>query len=347
MTKYQTWHHFTFSMAETLPLERVERAIRSLKSDVKNIQGATEFLLTVELGKCNVSRYLSWIMILNGLPEDPDQWAKTLYYVIRGYRSKMNYYAKDGEIPTCLGAETTNAIKSDVSRSKTMFKNFTKYIGIPEELCDDAETRIIRLSVLVFREAPQYPYLQGYDRFASISYALALNFVSRIGLSYIEAEALAASLLRRLITLSDAEQYLASGSKMMHYFCDVDAFLRVHNPGHMAIVSARGNGSVAFASNWSGVLFTESHDPAELLLIWDQFVVRHMKSALYFKAMTSAHLTQIPIAESEFAQLEAIQRYNRWDIHKLIRDAAELYEGSVYGQPRTEKHGLIGFTSWL
>lgn len=334
-------------MAETLPLERVERAIRSLKSDVKNCQSSTEFLLSPKIDKCNVSRYLSWMMILDGLPEDPDQWAKTLYYIIRGYRSKLSYYSKDGEIPPCLDESTTRSIKSDVSRAKTMFKNFAKFIGIPEELCDNAETRIIRLSVIVFREAPQYPYLQGYDRFAFISYALALNFVSRIGLSYIEAEALASSLLRRLITLTDAEKYLASGSQTTEYFCSIDAFLRVHNPELMAVISSSGNGSAAFAANWAGLLFAESHAPAELLLIWDQFVARHRNSVLYFKAMTSAHLTQIPIASSLFAQLEAIQTCDTWDIQKLLADAEALYDGSVYGQPHTPKHTLLGITSWL
>ena len=337
-----------FMSSEVLSLERVERACRAFKPAVKDMASAEVFLEELDLNKCHATRYIAWMLMLDGLPPNPELWPKTFYYLVRSYRGKLAYYPMNkSSIPVCLDEESTKAISSDVRRANVMFSSFAREMGIPQELCEDAETRVIRLTVILFREAPQYHYLQGYDRFALISYAVSLSFVIKIGLSYIEAEALAISLLRRLIRLSDSDKYLASSSQTIEHFANVDAFLRVYNADIMDIVSRRGNASATFASNWAGVLFAESHTPLEVLLVWDQLVLHHKESFSYFKALTSAHLKQIPKAQDEFGQLELIQTFRKWDIVKLLLDAARLYKSASYGEPQLPKYSLLGLASWL
>lgn len=334
-------------MSEVLPLERVERACRDFRPVVKDIQTAKEFVSQVDLRKCNPTRYLAWMLLLDGLPCDSELWPKTFYYLVRSYRAKLDFYPMENSIPTCLDLQISRSINSDVQRGNGTFRAFARALGIPDELCEDAVTRITRLTIIMFKEAPQHHYLQGYDRFALISYALALSFVFRIGLSYIEAEALALSLFRRLIPLCDADSYLDSGSLAMKHFSEIDAFLRVHNPELMEVASRRGSASAAFAANWSGVLFADSHAPLEVLLIWDQFVYHHEESLLYFKAMTSAHLMQVPKAQDEFIQLQQIQTFDSWDIARLLNDAEALFNNASYGEPILPKYSLLGLTSWL
>ena len=330
-------------MSEVLPLERVERACRDFRPAAKDKETAKEFVSRVDMQKCNSTRYLAWMLILDGLPCNSELWPKTFYYLVRSYREKLDFYPMENSIPTCLESQNAQQIISDVHRANGTFRSFARAIGIPDELCDDAVTRIARLTIIMFKEAPQYHYLQGYDRFALISYALALSFVLKIGLSYIEAEALALSLFRRLITLCDADQYLESSSQVVQHFCDIDAFLRVHNPEIMEM----GGTSAVFAGNWAGVLFAESHKPLEVLLIWDHFVYHHKDSLLYFKAMTSAHLKQVAKADDNFAQLQEIQKFEDWDVNRLLQDAEAMFNNACYGQPVLPKYSLLGLTSWL
>jgi hypothetical protein len=335
---------------DVIPLERVERAFRSARFSVTNVPMATEFLQSRDFSKCNVDRFVAWLIILNGIPPDPELWPQTLYYIIRSYRGKLSYYIKrpdDLRIPNCLPSQISDAIKSDVARAITLFSVYAEAIGIPRDFWVDAELRISRFTIISIFESPQYDYLQGYDRFALISYILAIGFANRLKFSLIEAEAFAIVLFRRVIALSDAHQFLKSDSATRDHFSSIDAFLRVLAKDVMTTISQTNESSVGFASGWAGLLFSGNHRPLDVLMIWDQFVLHHDYSVLFFKAMAAAHLVQVPRARSSFQQLEAIQQFEGWDMAKLLNDAERFYNESSGGQPAERKHILCMLTSWF
>jgi hypothetical protein len=273
-------------------------------------------------------------MLLDGLPTTPNLWPTTLYYIVKSYRSKLAYYLTgDKRIPECLPRDVTRHIIEDVRRAVFLFEDFARGIGIEPRYFADAETSIVRFTVIMILEAPQYEYLQGYDRFSVVSYALGLGLAVKLGLSQIEGEAFAGVLLRRLVPLSYAHRYLASQAKMQEYFADVDSFLRVFNADIMRVLGDTGDGSVSFASNWAGLLFMDGKPPASVLLIWDQFVVHHEDVTTYFKAMASAHLFQVEKGTTGYEQLNAIQQFTAWDVPRLIADAERVYGQTSWGQP--------------
>ena len=188
-------------LTDVVSLDRVQQAFQTHTFAVHDRQSAINFLRSKDLSKSHTSRYISWMILLNGIPEDPKLWPLTFYHIIRSYRSKLDYYLSDPNkkvfnIPKCLDDKSTDAIRSDVNRAMTWFRRFAKTIGNDDNLIDDPEieTRIVRMICIMIREAPQFHYLQGYDRFAFVSFSLSLYFTVKIALSLIEAEAFSDSL---------------------------------------------------------------------------------------------------------------------------------------------------------
>jgi hypothetical protein len=236
--------------------------------------------------------------------------------------------------------ELIRHIREDLSRAVFRFEGFAKALGIAESAWTHAELSIGRIIIILLRETPQYEYIQGYDRYAILSYALGLATALKLGLSQIEGEAFAIRLFRRLIPLSDAHAYLASQGKTQEYFCDVDAYLKVFHPAIMGTLAQAGESSVSFAINWSGLLFLEQKTPLDVLLLWDNFVLRHNDQTAYFKAMTAAHLNQVPREATAFEQLGAIQRMASWNVQRLLDDAEKFMAQTSWGQPSRAKDVL-------
>jgi hypothetical protein len=335
---------------EIIIQRRLERAVRSAPFCFRDLAGARAFLQRRDNGqKDGASRYLAWLMVLGGLPEDPELWAQGLYYSVRGYRAKFGYYLNDGtkDLPDCLDPKLICHIREDISRAIFLFEGFAHALGIPAGSWTHAETSVARVTIIMLSEAPQFDYIQGYDRFAIVSYALGLATALRFGLGQIEGEAFAIRLFRRLVPLSGAHAYLVSQGATRDYFCDVDAYLRVFQPLIMQTLAQAAASSVSFALNWSGLLFLDQKTPLDVLLIWDQFVLRNTATNAYFKAMTAAHLNQVPRMDTAFEQLGAIQRMASWDVPRLLDDAEKFASKTSWsGSASQKKDGLAALT-WL
>ena len=336
--------------SETVTLERVQHAFSTQEFAVHDRASAIDFLRSKDLSKSNATRYIAWMLLLNGLPEEPKLWPLTFYHIIRSYRSKLDYYLNDpnklvSKIPRCLDDKTTDSIRSDVHRAIRWFQRFAKTIGIDENIVNDgeAETRIDRMICFMIRDAPQFHYIQGYDRFAFVSYSLALYFAVKIGLSYIEAEAFSVVLYRRLINLSDVAGFLRGESYILHYFQDIDGYLMTWNPKIMLKLYEIPVSSVDFASNWAGVLFADNHTPLSCLLIWDHILLHQKDFKRFFNAIISAHLKQVPEYDEPTDQLAAIQNFGDWNIEELIDEAERQTH-----DPIIKKISITGFTGfWI
>ena len=176
----------------------------------------------------------------------------------------------------------------------------------------------------MIRDAPQYSFLQGYDRLACVSFALALHFALRIHLTFLEAEAFATVLLRYLIPLCEAEKFLTNPQSSMQYYVNLDAFLMQHNTELMTIFKRGGFNSEHFAANWIGTIFADVHQPLDTLLIWDYLVLYKDKVAEFTQALVSSHLDQIPIDKDPLTTMGTLMSFSDWDIERIIEDAKFL-----------------------
>ncbi|EAX94756.1 hypothetical protein TVAG_346190 [Trichomonas vaginalis G3] len=308
---------------DIVSLERLEKAFKNVSFQIKCKKDATNFMKSRNLGKCSSNRFLAWMVSFDAIPEDPSVWPETFYHMIRNYRNKLNYYhtKSKSEIPNCLTNQQTEEILADVKRGKNLFRNIIKEIGVPLTMCDDSITRITRILVIMISDAPQHSFLQGFDRLASVSFALSLHFALRISLSLIEAEAFAAVLLRNLVTLSEPAKFLTLPSTSMQFFVDLDAFLFKHNRKLMKILFENQLRSEHFAANWVGVFFADSHTPLDVLYIWDNVIINRKELTVYIKALVSTHLDQIEIVDDPGQLIQNIMTFQDWDVERIVQDA--------------------------
>ncbi|KAK8841044.1 hypothetical protein M9Y10_027881 [Tritrichomonas musculus] len=337
-------------MADIVPLDRVKRAFQAHTFVVHDRQSSIDFLRSKDLSKSNTSRYISWMILFNGIPEDPELWPLTFYHIIRSYRSKLDYYLKDPNkkvfnIPKCLDDKTTDAIRSDVHRATNWFRRFALTVGNDQKLIDDQEieTRIVRFICIMLSEAPQFHYNQGYERFAFVSFSLSLYLSVKLGLGLIEAEAFSVPLFRRIIGNLEIDSFLSHESSMMQYFSDIDAYLMNTNREMMDNLMKEQISSAQFAANWVCVLFSDSHTPLSCLLIWDHFWLHQKDSKQFLNALISAHLKQIELLEDASEQMNAIQQFGDWNVENIIDEA----ENQMI-QPIIRRVSVTGFTAfWL
>ena len=310
---------------DLVTLERLQTSFKNVSFQVKNKETAIKFMKSKNLGKCASNRFLSWLVYFEAIPSDPALWPETFYHIIRNYRSKLNYfYSNKNQKMPILGAEQTTAIHNDVKRGKEIFSMIISEIGVPASMCDDSVTRISRVLCMLIRDAPQMSFLQGYDRLAFVSFALALHFALRISLSLIEAEAFATLLLRHLVPLCEAEKFLTNSQSSMQYYVDLDAFLMQHNTELMTNLKRGGFNSEHFAANWIGVVFADVHNPLETLLIWDYLVLYKQNVREFTQALVSSHLDQIQIDEDPTTTIGNLMSFRDWDTERIIEDAKYL-----------------------
>ncbi|KAH0792300.1 hypothetical protein GPJ56_003826 [Histomonas meleagridis] len=329
---------------DILSVDLIDKALSSITFDVYDMKSSIEFLDKKELEKRPESRYLAWMIVLGALPEDKTLWGKSLYGRIQSYNQKIEYYQKpNGEFPEILSSKVTREIVSDVKRAQTWFTNFLIAIGLQKEYAQYTEKRIIRVITIVIKEMPQCQYLQGYDRFAAISYGISLAFSLKIGLSLLEAEAFSINLLRKIISVNNIDSNLNHASSIMNYFQKIDGYLRSHNPEIMQCLAKQNCGSVDFASNWCGVFFVDNHHPKSFLLIWDSIILNRGNFEEFLNALVSAHLNQVPLKSSPFEQLQAIQEYPNWDVKRIVQEAENLLIPPTFC--KNSMTGILGF--WI
>lgn len=310
---------------DVVTLERLQRAFKNVSFKVKSMETAVQFMKSKNLGKCCSNRFLSWLVYFEAIPSDPALWPETFYHIIRNYRNKLSYFVKPKqEIPIIIGKEQTDNIINDVKRCQGLFTDLISEIGVPVTMCDDAETRISRVICFMINDAPQYSFLQGYDRLASVSFALALHFSLRIQLSLIEAEAFAVVLLRQLVTLCEPAKFLTNPNLSMQYYVDLDAFLMQHNLELMQTLNRGYFRSEHFAANWVGSLFADCHKPLDTLVIWDYMILNKANVSDFTKALVSTHLDQIETNDDPSTVISNIMSYQDWDVERIVDDAKYL-----------------------
>ena len=339
---------------DVVPLERVKKSFEMANYTVKSFNDATEFLKKVDLRKSPVDRCIAWLIRLGALPRYYNLWPQTLYHTIRSDRSKLDYFLRGSKdaIPTALDEKDRKQIISDVERASPIFRKIAKDLDIEDSLISDVDRitgvshdtfvfRVVRVICFMISGSPQFHYLQGYERFTFVSYALALKFAVSVGLSFIEAEAISGVILRRIIQIVDFSSLLQMDTFMFQHFADLDAYLKRYNPKFISCLSRSNMSSVDFASNWAFVLFADNHDPLDLLLIWDYIILYREQYNVFFNALVSAHLMQVEYFDEPGQLISSIQCKKKWDIYKLLNDAVEQLN-----EPFLTPQSITGIDRW-
>jgi hypothetical protein len=285
------------------------------------------FLKSPTVHKDNAARFLAYLISFGLVPPDPGAIVTAISGICEDYVLRMNNTLGDSidEPLTRLTPVQTSTISTDLRRGIFWFHARATEIGIPEEQRADPILRVSRVLALLALSSSDNDYIQGYDRFALLSYALALNFVITVNIpvTALVAEPLTCLLTEKLIGLSEAPQLLTDNLEGILRYYKTDRAIKKHFP----VVAARLKQDRAcarhFALTWELSLWADRHTANNLLLVWDALIA-HRKDLLRFKrALTLAHIKQLRLNEGRFI-LQELNEFSDWDVVELVK-AAEKF----------------------
>jgi hypothetical protein len=209
-------------------------------------------------------------------------------------------------------------IDIDIPRSAGWFCNLATAVGLPEPYFADS-VALARDILSAIASEPSFVYYQGYDRYVFISCLAAMQFAASHGLERFVGEALAFSIARAVIKISNLSQYLRPDSARL--FESFERQARPLRPDIYVHLDQQGLGAMYYAHRWKLLWFADEHAADGILIIWDNILARLGDLPEYLDALALAHLKQVVVPPGKMV-LEAVQRFTDWNVEAVIRDAA-------------------------
>lgn len=288
--------------------------------DLDSVQG---YLASDDLYKHIGTRFICWMIRLKLIPSDRSQWFKKLLLLCKLYHSTCgDYFPNNSQNPlSLLPFQLANSITQDIPVTIKWFHKYAEQIEIDIRMLDDVEFRIQRVLAIISLESRELTYTQGNDRLVMMSYLVSLFFASRGRLNKGFAEAMCYNLSKSFISKITIARCLNSMSFIENYFSQLDVMIAQEDPEKWEILSGSENTSIHFALKWHLTLFCDNHDAYQLMLLWDQILLRWGDFDEFIKCLTVAHIIQVPIPERQDEMVQNIQQYKDWNIPKIIKDA--------------------------
>jgi hypothetical protein len=309
-------------MDRTLSLSDVSAAVRGITTAISSIDDANTFLANPDPDKSNATRFVSWIVVLRLGSPSPSSWPSDLFGFYHSYQLLLAKLTNPSEPLRCIPSEAeARTIASDVSRGMSWFTKHAEDLGLSGGLTADAEERVVRVLVLLSLTFSEFRYTQSYDRYAFITYLLALDFCGQGGLPPDFAEAMCFPLAREWLSIRRVSHFLERPAATELHFNEMDDALMSFAPKLMGPLRRAGHGSIHFAFRWELLLFADEHDVKPLLLIWDHILLHRSDFKRYMRALCLAHVKQIARHGRREITMERVQTYRGWDVQRIIKDA--------------------------
>ena len=314
-------------ISQTMDEEDITGTLLRYNKTITSKEDARAFLKEKNLSKDNSIRLIAWLVILDIIPANENDRGAYITNLVSSYEKgiKEAFGIYLDEPLKALEPKVGNIIKGDIDRSINHFRQLASQMKIAQTVyVDEAYPQLIRM--LSYLALKQMTYIQGFDRYAIVSYLLAAEFAKENSLPPLFAEVLTYSLCPKIVLLSEMHTFLDHIPATQERYNKLDLALYKYIPNTMNELRLAGNSAFHFALRWEIVMFADEYDAAPLLLLWDQFLANKERFKEYSFNICIAHAEQAPShqTKSEPSLLEAIQSYKDWDVIKIIDRANEL-----------------------
>jgi hypothetical protein len=283
----------------------------------------SSFLTTVDLNKDHCERLIAWLIAFDILPQGAQAISDSITRHIQQYKDLVRAkLAENADYPTrALSREEGKLIEDDTQRGIAWFTELARQIGVPDSDLSLAQAHTSRILTMLSLSGNDLRYAQGFERFAFISYCLALKFSITAQMEDF-AEPITYYLTEKLIRLSRLTPLLETDVVEEH-FEKLDVKIKKLCPEVWRALERAGHSSVHFALRWEILMFADEHNLAGKLLIWDQLIARRRPPSLYtryLRWLCLAHIGQVR-PESDDQLLGQLQNNKNWDVPALISSA--------------------------
>lgn len=287
------------------------------------------FLRELDERKDNYARTLLWLSEL-GLISLRDPTAS-----ISALIARYNRTLSDLRDFAALPDADRFLIQADAERSAEWFRGLIAQAGgfDPDDVAGDMTAVRRILSVI---RCSTGCYLQGYERYACVSYLLARIFASAIDERSDFAEAIAYYICDGLLRIVKVSRLTADAPAAQRHFARLDEVVRRAHPAEYAAMFHMNVSAIYYALKWEMLTFADEYPSFfDILLLWDQVIVHRGDIDRFIFALCSAHVRNIRFDSANAIPIEAIQHHQVWDVKKIIRETNASLERERW------KRGLI------
>jgi predicted PolB exonuclease-like 3'-5' exonuclease len=299
-------------------------SINTLDTDVRNIDDAKEFLLKIDLEKDSISRLFAYLMTLGIIKGQEGHIGEEIEDLIENYAKQTNeLLGNNFETPLkAINKNNAAVIKTDIKRSLFWFENSCELLKIDKFYQKNVKEVVHRMLAMLELYNKKLTYIQGFDRFAFLSYCLSLSLIIKASIPVRYAEAVAFFLSEKLIILANSATILDDPLNY-HVFGKIDERLKTIAPETTKVLEKTNEFAFQYAMRWRLILFCDEHNAKATLLLWDNFVLHREKVDEFFIAAACAHVKQVPVDDC-LSMVERIQGFRKWDDEMLVKSAREI-----------------------
>lgn len=328
--------------------EEMKNALKNIDFPFNDQDQITSFLQQDQKDKDNIFRVFAWLIQFGVLSNEKDEAINIILDMYEQYNEDINYYFNDSINPLQnIQDEETSLILLDVRRINDWFIKMATPFKYDKTYLDDFQFHIRRILFFLpkIKEDPflknvsifnllkkmgnqsEYHYIQGFDRYASITYILSLDFIKKINDSYKStlfplefAEMLSLYFTYLFIGLSRLFINITNSTQQtMEVFEKIDEQIELEIPSISKKLKNCSTSSIHFALRWALLLFADEHNFDNCLILWDHFVLHQTDFAYYIIQISISHLKQVPY--DGISYIDKIQNFKNWDLSTIISEA--------------------------
>ena len=284
--------------------------------DIKSFMDARRFLLTDSANKNIADRLISYLVCLKITKLPPKLFPNDFIFIIESYMQyKSFYFSQEMEDPlSIIKTKSAKTMATDFTRTVTLFDSIAKENEIEKICCEKSIQSISRIFAILSKEHPDRFYMQGFDRFAFIYYALSLLFCQNYNLSNNFAEAITYHLLFHTLIILPMSKLIVNQPELSNHFDYLTKILMNYDRSKYNLLTSKNLSLLLFGVRYEALLFIDEHNLDDGLRIWDQIFARLENLDDVIGSFTLAHVHNIKITGKYSNPIEEIQHYKNWDI---------------------------------
>jgi len=304
----------------------IVNAIYSLGCDIFCFMDARKFLMDYSERKSICNRLISYLVCLRVVPNQRQKWGLYLHKNASNYSGHIkHYFSKNPTDPFLILPErSASLMNNDFKRTISWFKTIATEFGVDLSSIGDPLLRISRIYSVLTMEWNDFRYSQGYDRYGCLFLAYTLAYCQQSGLGADFAESMTYYLTRSILSIVPMATMLDNHQAVAKHFNELENVLMNYNYGVYKAIKQNGSQLLFFGVRWELLLYADEHDGFDILSLWDYLIgqIENYEDAI--KALTIAHITQVPLKDTTKNINETILHFKSWDIKRIIDDATNI-----------------------
>ena len=282
----------------------------------------SDFLQELDERKDNYNRTLAWLHSFKLI--SINDISSSVFSLFNKYQNILSMPGISNDPFQHLIDSDKYLIQADTDRSSYWFYKLMDQIGFNSESNVDKINNVKRILSII--KILTGVYLQGYERYACISFLLAYEFASSIDEDEHFAEAIGFFICDSFLKIVNINRLVTDVNLTKAIFEKMDKRIKKIHPVEYEAMYKMNVTSIYYGLKWQLLTFADEYPSFfDILLLWDQIIVHKDIYDEYIFELCITHVKQIKF-DSDSLYIETIQNKRDWNVKEVIRQTNQVFE---------------------